>query len=137
MVELLKAEAAEATEPPAPPAPAERASETAAPPKPALERSPVVSRTEPADRPAATGSETSRLLDVAEQILKEIRRGTEQGNDFSVPKVLAGIVQIVALATLFFAYLNRETPETLNSILLLAIAVQTLTISLLIMGKQK
>jgi hypothetical protein len=80
----------------------------------------------------------SRLENLAEQILQELRRRNEQVHaDFSVSKLLAGIVQVIALAAVFFAYLRRDTPEALTPALLVALFLQTLTISLLIMGRQR
>lgn len=80
---------------------------------------------------------TARLESLAEGILRELRRRTEQEHsDFSVSKLLAGIAQILALAVLFYAYINRGD-AILQASLLLAIMLQTLTIALLIMGRQK
>ena len=106
----------------------------------------------PAPRPAGTGApkkvlplkrpapvmNTARLENLAEQILQEIRRSNDQAQvDFSVSKLLAGIVQVLTLAAMFFAYLNRDKTAMLTPILLVAVFLQTLTIALLIMGKQK
>jgi hypothetical protein len=45
---------------------------------------------------------------------------------------------VLALAALFFAYLKGSRPnDSAFETLLLAIALQTLTIALLIMGRQK
>ena len=41
------------------------------------------------------------------------------------------------LAALFLAFLYRSTPSTLNSLLLFALTLQTMTIALLIMGRQR
>lgn len=77
---------------------------------------------------------SERLL---EQILLELRRHRETPpSDFSVPKLLAGIVQILALGMLFLAYINRDHPE-MQQYLLYAIMFQVLTIALLIMGRQR
>jgi D-glycero-D-manno-heptose 1,7-bisphosphate phosphatase len=82
-------------------------------------------------------SNSARLEKLAEQILHELRRGHEvQHVDFSVSKLLAGIVQVVAVAVMFLAYLNRDSTG-LESIMLLAIFLQALTCSLLIMSRQK
>jgi hypothetical protein len=68
----------------------------------------------------------------------EFRRQHEQReDDFSVSKLLAGVVQVLALATLFLAYVKKVDPTTLHTYLLLAIMLQTLTIALLIMSRQK
>ncbi len=77
-----------------------------------------------------------RLKGLAEQILEEIRRFNQHTiSDFSVSKLLAGIVQILTLAALFFAYLRWSTPDAGN-ILLVTLILQTMTIALLIMGRQ-
>jgi D-glycero-D-manno-heptose 1,7-bisphosphate phosphatase len=78
---------------------------------------------------------TARLEELAEQILQalEKREDIEQP-DFSISKLLAGIVQIIALATLLLAYLLFHNSE---SVLLIAVFLQLFTIALLIMGRQK
>jgi D-glycero-D-manno-heptose 1,7-bisphosphate phosphatase len=77
---------------------------------------------------------SERLL---EQILLELRRHRETPpSDFSVPKLLAGVVQVLALGLLFLAYLNREHPD-MQHYLLYAIMFQVLTVALLIMGRQR
>jgi hypothetical protein len=92
------------------------------------------------ERPADAGAQqpsTARLEALLGQILLELKRRPDDAHgDFSVSKLLAGIVQIVALAVLFIAYLNRDAAN-LQPILLFAIALQTLTIALLIMGRQR
>jgi len=89
-------------------------------------------------RQAVGGERGGRTDELLEQILVELRRREEQGSlDFSVSKLLAGITQVLALAAMFFAYLNKNNGTELHSTLLLAVTLQTLTISLLIMGKQK
>jgi hypothetical protein len=91
--------------------------------------------------PAATPvtGDLSKLEEVCQQILEELRHRDEPTvGDFSVSKLLAGIVQVLALAALFYAYLKSSRPnESAFETLLLAIALQTLTIALLIMGRQK
>ena len=79
-----------------------------------------------------------RLEQIADQILNQLRKRDEQVvyADFSVSKLMAGIAQVVALAALFVSYLNRNDPS-FQPLMLFAIFVQTLTIALLIMGKQR
>jgi D-glycero-D-manno-heptose 1,7-bisphosphate phosphatase len=91
-----------------------------------------------AARPAASAARSSaRLEHIAQQILDELKRRHEQpASDFSVTKLLAGIVQVLVLAVLFLAYLNRNTAAVGIS-LLLALVLQTMTIALLIMQRQK
>jgi D-glycero-D-manno-heptose 1,7-bisphosphate phosphatase len=87
---------------------------------------------EPSPQPTS-----SRLENLAEQILQELRRRQEiQHTDFSVSKLLAGIVQVVAVAVMFLAYLDRDSTG-LEAIMLLGIFLQALTCSLLIMSRQK
>jgi D-glycero-D-manno-heptose 1,7-bisphosphate phosphatase len=79
----------------------------------------------------------NRLEKLAEQILHEVRRHHEvHHSDFSVSKLLAGIVQVIAVAVMFLAYLNRDSTG-LEAIMLLAIFLQAMTCSLLIMSGQK
>jgi hypothetical protein len=80
---------------------------------------------------------SQRLEHIAQQILDELKRRHEQPvSDFSVTKLLAGIVQVLVLAVLFLAYLNRNT-NLAGLQLLLALVLQTMTIALLIMQRQK
>ena len=86
--------------------------------------------------PPATGNE--RMENLMEQIFLELRRDHDQHDgDFSVSKLLAGIVQVIVLAVLFLAYLNRDKHDLLQTQLMLAITLQTMTVSLLIMSRQK
>jgi D-glycero-D-manno-heptose 1,7-bisphosphate phosphatase len=81
---------------------------------------------------------TSKLESIASDILHELRRQREQPvSDFSVSKLLGGVMQMIVLFVLFTAYFTRADPQNLQSILLLALVLQTMTIALLIMGKQK
>ncbi len=74
----------------------------------------------------------TRLDDIA----RLLRQNHDQGpSDFSVPKLLAGAVQVLALAAVFFAYLYREK-TAVSPILLTAIFLQVLTLSLLLMGRR-
>lgn len=78
---------------------------------------------------------TSRFDTLAEQILQELRRRHEQpATDFSITKLLAGVVQIMVLPALFSAYLGWGTPVA-EPRLLLALVLQTMTIALLIMSR--
>ena len=85
---------------------------------------------------AAPNVSMARLEELAEQILQAIERPRDEHEaDFSVSKLLAGIVQIVALATLLLAYaIFRNSPIP---VLLIALFLQLFTIALLIMGRQK
>lgn len=78
---------------------------------------------------------TARLEELAEEILQELqRRSPNHQPDFSISKLLAGIMQIIALAVLPMGYLlNRGS----LSFILIAIFLQLFTIALLIMGRQQ
>ena len=78
-----------------------------------------------------------RLERLTEQILHELRRRRDEPNtDFSVPRLLAGVIQVITLAVLFMSYLNRGT-ASFQPMLLLALFFQTFTIALLIMGRMR
>ena len=83
-----------------------------------------------------------RLERIADQILLEIRENKERTSpefEFSLTKLLAGILQIIAVAIAFLGYFNRggATNEPFYALMLAAIFLQLLTISMLIMGRQR
>ena len=93
---------------------------------------------EPTARPTEPVSEGEQMAPLLQQILEELRRGREPDyQEFSVSKLLAGIVQVLVLPVLFYAYLHHDQPQQVQSLLLMATFLQTLTIALLIMGKQR
>jgi D-glycero-D-manno-heptose 1,7-bisphosphate phosphatase len=81
-------------------------------------------------------SSAPRLEVLTEQILQHLRQRDEHHDtDFSVTKLLAGIVQIISLAVLLLAYIQgKGNPQ---NYILVALTLQTFTISLLIMGRQR
>jgi D-glycero-D-manno-heptose 1,7-bisphosphate phosphatase len=82
-------------------------------------------------------SDDPQLKQVLQQLLVELRRRHEGPvGDFSVTKLLAGVAQILALAGLFLAYLNRRDHSAMVGLMLLSIFLQTLTIALLLMGRR-
>lgn len=88
--------------------------------------------------PVSADVTLSRIESLLRELVTETRRRNELDlhADFSVIKVLAGIAQVVSIAVLFFAYLNRADQSSLT-LLLVAVVLQLLTISLTIMGRQK
>jgi D-glycero-D-manno-heptose 1,7-bisphosphate phosphatase len=118
--------------PPAPAAPSTALGAGSATAMPTPEPNPSTRRS---DQPRDERS-FDRLESIAEEILDELRRRDDVRADFSVTKLIAGIVQVIALATLFIAYLKRDTPS-LTATLLTALIFQTLTIALLIMERQR
>jgi len=85
----------------------------------------------------SNAGDVQKLIKIAEQIFAEIKRHKEQTKaEFSISRLLAGVVQIVALAVLFVAYLNRNQQQfmTMTGV---AIFLQLFTIALLMMGKDR
>jgi len=78
----------------------------------------------------------ARVISLQEQLLQELHRGHEPRTDFSVTKLLAGIVQILALAVLFAAFFYRGNTEMFLGMLLTAIFLEVFTVALLIMDRQ-
>jgi D,D-heptose 1,7-bisphosphate phosphatase len=75
--------------------------------------------------------------DLLREILHELRRHREQPPvDFSISRLFAGIVQVVAVAVLFLAYLYRND-AAVEQYLLVAIFLQVMTIALLLMSRQQ
>lgn len=85
------------------------------------------------------GAHSARKSDeqtiVLERILDEIKRGNDPIQDFSVAKMLAGVVQGLALAAAFAAVIAKDTPATFQLLMLIAIFLQAMTTSLLLMGR--
>jgi hypothetical protein len=73
------------------------------------------------------------------QILDDLRRRNEQpADEFSVSKLMAGVVLVLAMACLLWAYIIHEKdPINASLTMLVAIFLQAFTIALLIMGRQK
>lgn len=94
-----------------------------------------------ASSPASGGTlrPKARSEVLLEQILDELRRRNEQHPDvdFSVSKMMGGVVQILALAAMFMAYIKRDVVNDMGTAILVAIFLQVLTIALLIMGRQR
>lgn len=88
--------------------------------------------THPSSKPA-----DPNLHSALDQIISELRRRREQpSHDFSVSKLMAGITQVLAVAALFRALLEHQG-EALIAALLVSLILQTMTVALLIMGRQR
>jgi D,D-heptose 1,7-bisphosphate phosphatase len=87
-------------------------------------------------RPALPPSEIARLESLAQQILDQVRRRNEHVPAFSLGKMLAGITQILAIAMAVASYFFRPAGEPYLP-LLVAIFLQALTASLLLMGRER
>jgi D-glycero-D-manno-heptose 1,7-bisphosphate phosphatase len=143
---VVSAEKAPADEPPlAPPrrpwlehVEARRAAKAAAEAAEAAEAATATAARDVSANPNSALVPPPKLESVASEILQELRRRREQPqSDFSVSKLLAGVVQVGVLAVLFMAFLNRSDARALQPLLLFALTLQTMTIALLIMGKQR
>jgi D-glycero-D-manno-heptose 1,7-bisphosphate phosphatase len=89
-----------------------------------------------ANRPAVANSDFVRLEHLLQQILDQVRRQNEHMPEFSLGKMLAGVTQILAIAIAVANYFYRPTGEPLMPILI-AIFLQALTVSLLLMGRER
>jgi D-glycero-D-manno-heptose 1,7-bisphosphate phosphatase len=88
--------------------------------------------------PANDPPPLARVEATLDQILNELRRrDAAELDDFSVSKLLAGIVQVLALGLVFMAYLNRDDVDRFYPLLLFSLFVQMLVVALLIMGRQR
>jgi D,D-heptose 1,7-bisphosphate phosphatase len=78
-----------------------------------------------------------RLEALLEQMLAEFKRSRTQHHvDFSVTKLLAGIVQIIVIAVLLVAYLNTGQVSTQQNLLLLAITLQGIVVAATVAGSK-
>ncbi len=101
---------------------------------------PAVAATPPAAQPMTPASppvSTARLEALLDQVLTEMRRRDHPHHEFSVSRLMAGITQVLALASLFVAYLNRGDAAALMPLLLLALVLQTMTATMVLMGMRK
>jgi D,D-heptose 1,7-bisphosphate phosphatase len=89
-----------------------------------------------ANRPAVANADLVRLEHLLQQILDQVRRRNEHVPEFSLGKMLAGVTQILAIAMAVASYFYRPTGEPLMPILI-AIFLQALTVSLLLMGRER
>lgn len=89
--------------------------------------------------PPSASPKPARTEQLLEEILRELRRGNQPDHaDFSISKLLAGIAQVLVLAALFYAFVLGPHGETsVLHTLLFALILQTLTATLLIMGRQR
>ena len=84
-----------------------------------------------------TSSEKQTVL-LLERVVEELRRANDPPQDFSVARMLAGVVQGFAIAAMFGALLFRNEPAsagTFNTLMLLAIFLQAMVSSMVLMGR--
>ena len=82
--------------------------------------------------------ELGRIRDTLTSLLEEQRKKqTPPAGDFSISKLLGGIVQVVALACIFIAFFERGNPASMSAMLLWAAVLELLTIALLLMGNDR
>jgi D-glycero-D-manno-heptose 1,7-bisphosphate phosphatase len=91
--------------------------------------------------PTSSQLDLHRLEKTANEILIELRRAEERMSpefEFSLTKLLAGIVQIIALAAAFVGYFSRASNhEFYYAWMAAAVFLQLFTIALLVMGRQR
>lgn len=78
----------------------------------------------------------AKLERLTEYILEELRRQKDVQIDFSLTRLFAGITQILALAVLFYSYINRSN-DSFYGLMFCAQFIELLTIALLLMSRQK
>ncbi|HEY1922616.1 MAG TPA: HAD family hydrolase [Tepidisphaeraceae bacterium] len=91
---------------------------------------------EPQQNPNSTATELARIEHLLQRLLDQVRRQSEHPADFSLGKMLAGVTQILAIALAVGSYFYKPAGEPLMP-MLVAIFLQILTISLLVMGRDK
>jgi len=108
------------------------------PAAPAVAQTPAL-KVERKPAPETLRVDTSRVEALAQQILIELKKQNEaRHDDFSISKLIAGIMQILAIATVPLAYLLYQgNAQVMTNWLLAAVFFQTFTVALLIMGRQK
>lgn len=88
-----------------------------------------------ASQDSRMAQELGRIRGVLSSILEEQRKAKEPlGGEFSISKLLGGIVQVMALACIFVAFTQRGNPAAMTAMLLWAVVLELLTIALLLMG---
>ncbi|MDB5328344.1 MAG: gmhB [Phycisphaerales bacterium] len=145
----------EKTAPPPPAVAAAPVSVEQPPAKSVIDRAPVdrtpfskvqATPVEPSKPPApkvvqdtAPRLDLTRLEMNSQQILMELKKLNDiRHDDFSISKLVAGITQTLALGALPVAYvLYRSDPNVFQAWLLAAIFLQTFTIAMLVMGRQR
>ena len=91
------------------------------------------------DEPASIPGPSAELIRIEHlllRILDQVRRGSEHPAEFSLGKMLAGVTQVLAIALAVGSYFYKPVGEPLMP-MLVAIFLQALTISLLVMGREK
>lgn len=103
-------------------------------PTPEAQRSAVKTSEEtPSGKDANPNAKLERLC---EYILEELRRQKDEPVDFSLTRLFAGITQILALAVLFFSYLERNNNDTFYGLIFCAQFIEITTVALLLMSRQ-
>jgi histidinol-phosphate phosphatase family protein len=103
-----------------------------------IEGGPAMKLPDPPVEPAVERVVEPRLESLLEQLLAEFKRSQSPRHhvDFSVSRLLAGIVQIIVIAVLLIAYLNTGVISTQQNLLLLAITLQGIVVAATIAGRK-
>lgn len=100
-------------------------------------RHPAAGQTIPASpsQDSRVAQELGRIRTTLNSILDEQRKKpAPSGGEFSISKMLGGMVQVVALACMIVAFTQRGNPAAMSAMLLWAGVLELLTIALLLMG---
>ena len=100
-----------------------------------LPQTPSAAETMSAHPTAPATSKDREQIVLLERVVEELRRANDPPQDFSIARMLAGILQGFALAVFFAAMLYRDTPPTFVMIMLVAIFVQALVCGLVLLGR--
>lgn len=92
----------------------------------------------PAMKLADPSDENPSMEFLLSQILLELKRAHEPARhmDFSLARLLAGIVQVIVIAVLMIAYLDVNNASTLQPLLLLALVLQGIVIAAILAGRK-
>ncbi|HQY88493.1 MAG TPA: HAD family hydrolase [Tepidisphaeraceae bacterium] len=70
------------------------------------------------------------------QVVDELRRASEPQNEFSVARLISGVLMGISLASLFAALLYRDDLAAFQSLMMIGIFLQVLVTSLLLMASK-
>jgi D-glycero-D-manno-heptose 1,7-bisphosphate phosphatase len=89
--------------------------------------------------PPAPSVDTARVERQLDQILTELKRHSHARDEFSIARLLAGILQILVLAALAYAFLTHDTTNESRTVyvLLTTMVLQGAVTSLILMGGRR
>lgn len=118
-------------------APASSSAPLAAPtPPPQPAPPPRPAQSEPRAEPRHLSNRTDQLL---EAVLAELKRANKPANDFSISRLLAGVLQVLTIGLLVLTYLSssRDNINATFISLQYALVLQTMVASLALLGRNR